>query len=105
MVMRALDIAEGRKEVIENSWDSGPTKTVVEDADIPAPTAGSSGDINETIIAIVQQMDEGKGVDLETILNACVSRGFEKDLTEPTLDQLVDEGVLDEPRFSWFSIA
>jgi len=103
MVMRALDIAEGKREVSENTWNSPPVvpKNVTTETDEDAPEA----EIGDVLTSIIEQLDEGKGVDLENVLSSASARGFDRETSEAKLDQLADEGSLKEPRFGWFSLS
>ena len=103
MVMRALDIAEGKREVSENSWNAPPAvpKNDTTETKENAPEA----EIGDILTSIIEQLDEGKGVDLENVLSSASARGFDRQTSETKLDQLVDEGMLKEPRFGWFSLS
>lgn len=103
MVMRALDIAEGKREVSENSWNAPPAvpKNDITETKENAPAA----EIGDILTSIIEQLDEGKGVDLENVLSSASARGFDRQTSETKLDQLVDEGRLKEPRFGWFSLS
>jgi uncharacterized protein len=103
MVMRALDIAEGKREVSENTWNPPPAipKSGTTEASEEAP----EGEIGDILTSIIEQLDEGKGVDLENVLSSASARGFDRQTSEAKLDQLVDVGSLKEPRFGWFSLS
>jgi hypothetical protein len=106
MVMRALDIAEGKREVSESTWDKKPTATLdIDRVESGDDTDDGSQSLSETVVLIVEQLDDGKGVDLETVLAACDSRGFDRKLAETAVDDLVNQGTLSEPRFSWFKLS
>ena len=68
-------------------------------------SAGSSQSLNETVVSIVEQLDDGKGVDLETVLAACETRGFDRESADTALDDLVNQGTLTEPKFAWFKLS
>jgi hypothetical protein len=110
MVMRALDIAEGKREVSQNTWNSplavpkNDTTEINEDAPETNEDAPEA-EIGDILISIIEQLDEGKGVDLENVLSSASARGFDRQISEAKLDQLVDEGSLKEPRFGWFSLS
>lgn len=103
MVMRALDIAEGKRDVSENSWNPPPAvpKNDAADTTENSPEA----EIGDVLTSIIEQLDEGKGVDLENVLSSASARGFDRQTSEAKLDQMVDEGRLKEPRFGWFSLS
>ena len=106
MVMRALDIAEGKREVSESTWNSKSVVTLdIDEVESAGDSVGGSQSLNETVVSIVEQLDDGKGVDLETILAACNSRGFDKESADTALDDLVNQGTLTEPRFAWFKLS
>jgi hypothetical protein len=103
MVMRALDIAEGKRDVSENSWN--PPPAVPKDDTTETTENAPEADIGDILTSIIEQLDEGKGVDLENVLSSASARGFDRQTSEAKLDQLVDEGSLKEPRFGWFSLS
>ena len=41
----------------------------------------------------------------DTLLKNAVARGFVREVAEAKLDDMLDAGVLDEPRFGWFRLA
>jgi hypothetical protein len=61
-------------------------------------------DVKETLVAIIGQLDQGDGVDFETVLTNAGARGIDRQLAESKLDELSNEGTLHEPRFGWFRI-
>ncbi len=100
-IMQALDIAEGRMEAA-----SQPVAVPApnQDADAGEVATGDESEVKETIISIIEQLDQGDGVDFETVLTNTVARGFDRSLAEDKLDELSNEGTLHEPRFGWFRI-
>ena len=107
MVRRALDIAEGKRDVGESSWGSPATTATLDVGEMSSSTGaqGNEQDLDEVVLSIIEQLDEGKGVALETMLAACAVRGFDQRTTESALDGLVSQGTLVEPRFAWFKMA
>ena len=100
-VMQALDIAEGRMEAA--SQPAPPPRSTLDDA--PADSGASDDDaVKETLVAIIGQLDQGDGVDFETVLTNADARGIDRQLAEAKLDELSNEGTLHEPRFGWFRI-
>lgn len=100
-VMQALDIAEGRMDAA--SKPAPPPQSTLDDA--PAATGASDDDaVKETLVAIIGQLDQGDGVDFETVLTNADARGIDRQLAEAKLDELSNEGTLHEPRFGWFRI-
>ena len=99
-VMQALDIAEGKMAA---ATTAPPTLSLSE------PTSGdeASGDDEElqsVILECIQAMDNGEGVDFESLVRNLSARGFTREQSEAELDTMSDEGVLHEPRFGWFKI-
>ena len=99
-VMQALDIAEGRMEAA--SQPAPPPQTRLEGDDSSAES--DEDDVKETLVAIIGQLDQGDGVDFETVLTNAGARGIDRQLAESKLDELSNEGTLHEPRFGWFRI-
>jgi hypothetical protein len=100
-VMQALDIAEGRMEAA--SQPAPPPQSTLDDA--PAAAGASDDDaVKETLVTIIGQLDQGDGVDFETVLTNADARGIDRQLAEAKLDELSNEGTLHEPRFGWFRI-
>jgi RPA family protein len=100
-IMQALDIAEGRMEAASQPV-AAPAPN--QDADTGEVATGGESEVKETIISIIEQLDQGDGVDFETVLTNTVARGFDRSLAEDKLDELSNEGTLHEPRFGWFRI-
>ncbi|MAM36478.1 MAG: hypothetical protein CL988_04855 [Euryarchaeota archaeon] len=100
-IMQALDIAEGRMDAASQPV-AAPVQSVEDDSETP-PTGGDS-EVKDTIVSLIEQLDQGDGVDFETVLTNAVARGFDRGLAEEKLDELSNEGTLHEPRFGWFRI-
>lgn len=101
-VMQALDIAEGRMDAASQPV-AAPTPTESDDAQSTGTDSGES-EVKDTLVSIIEQLDQGDGVDFETVLTNAVARGFDRGLAEEKLDELSNEGTLHEPRFGWFRI-
>tara|TARA_B110001452_G_scaffold267405_1_gene277166 strand:+ start:767 stop:1702 length:936 start_codon:yes stop_codon:yes gene_type:complete len=101
-IMQALDIAEGRMEAASQPV-AAPAPSSNEESEGGAE-AGDETEVKDTIISIIEQLDQGDGVDFETVLTNTVARGFDRSLAEEKLDELSNEGTLHEPRFGWFRI-
>jgi|TARA_B100001564_G_scaffold358610_1_gene377776 RPA family protein len=99
-VMQALDIAEGRMEAASQP---APAPQAQLDVD-SSPGDSSDDDVKDTLVAIISQMDQGDGVDFETVLTNAGARGVDRQVAEAKLDELSNEGTLHEPRFGWFRI-
>ena len=99
-VMQALDIAEGKMAA---ATTAPPTLSLSE----PASDDDASGDdveLQSVILECIQAMDNGEGVDFESLVRNLSARGFTREQSEAELDTMSDEGVLHEPRFGWFKI-
>ena len=104
-IMQALDIAEGRMEAASQPVAApAPSQDADAGADAGEAAPGGESEVKETIISIIEQLDQGDGVDFETVLTNTVARGFDRSLAEDKLDELSNEGTLHEPRFGWFRI-
>ena len=101
-IMQALDIAEGRMEAASQPV-SAPIAPA-SDADEDEAKSGGESEVKDSILSIIEQLDQGDGVDFETVLTNAVARGFDRSLAEEKLDELSNEGTLHEPRFGWFRI-
>ena len=99
-VMQALDIAEGKMAA---ATTAPPTLSLSE----PTSDDEASGDDEElqsVILECIQAMDNGEGVDFESLVRNLSARGFTREQSEAELDTMSDEGVLHEPRFGWLKI-
>ena len=101
-IMQALDIAEGRMEAASQPVSAPVAPT--SDADEGEVKSGGESEVKDSILSIIEQLDQGDGVDFETVLTNAVARGFDRSLAEEKLDELSNEGTLHEPRFGWFRI-
>jgi len=102
-VMQALDIAEGRMDAASQPV-AAPTQTESDDDTQSTGTDSDESEVKDTLVSIIEQLDQGDGVDFETVLTNAVARGFDRGLAEEKLDELSNEGALHEPRFGWFRI-
>ncbi len=101
-LMQALDIAEGRIEAATTP----PPMMSLPTAEEASSTTGDGGqNLSEFLLQAVGQLDQGEGVDYETILKNAVARGHVRETAEACLDELLESGRLSEPRFGWFRIA
>ena len=102
-IMQALDIAEGRMEAASQPV-AAPAPSTDAYGESGDAAAGGENEVKDTIVSIIEQLDQGDGVDFETVLTNTVARGFDRTLAEEKLDELSNEGTLHEPRFGWFRI-
>ena len=99
-VMQALDIAEGKMAA---ATTAPPTLSLSESAG--EDTANNDDEeLQSVILECIQAMDNGEGVDFESLVRNLSARGFTREQSEAELDIMSDDGVLHEPRFGWFKI-
>ena len=99
-VMQALDIAEGKLESASKPAPQRIESTI--DEDNPADEKGS--DIEAAITDIINTLDQGDGVDFETIIVNAEARGFQRSITEEKIEEMSDSGIVHEPAFGWFRL-
>ena len=56
------------------------------------------------MLDLIQRLDQGEGVDFDTLLSNAAARGHDRDNAESCLDDLSEDGSIHEPRFGWFKI-
>ena len=101
-IMQALDIIENKDVVREKP----PAKA--ESVEPESANSGESGnssdesDLKQTLLELIDALDQGEGVDFDTLLSNAAARGHERDDAEAMLDELSDGGEVHEPRFGWF---
>ena len=101
-VMQALDIAEGR---LDAATKPAPLKLVVEDAADEGQTEDNGKpDLEAAILDIITKLDQGDGVEFETILVNAEARGFQRTVAEEKLEELSEDGTVHEPAFGWFRL-
>ena len=61
-------------------------------------------DLKEVMLNLIRRLDQGEGVDFDTLLSNAAARGHDRDDAEASLDDLSEEGSVHEPRFGWFKI-
>ena len=101
-IMQALDIAEGKIESASQPVSSNQVSQPGNDSEDSAEE--ESDELEDVIIDIIQKLDNGDGVDFETIIVNCEARGFQRSAIEERIEQLSDEGSLHEPAFGWFRL-
>ncbi len=101
-IMQALDIIENKEIVREKP----PAKEqIVEQGGESSEGKGepaAESDLKETLLELIDALDQGEGVDFDTLLSNAAARGHERDAAEAMLDELSDGGEVHEPRFGWF---
>ena len=100
-VMQALDIAEGK---LEAATKPAPQRMLVEESSQDDGESEDQSDLESAIIDIITKLDQGDGVEFETILVNAEARGFQRTIAEEKLEELSDDGTVHEPAFGWFRL-
>ena len=100
-VMQALDIAEGK---LDAATKPAPQKLLVEQDTNEDQNSDDKPDLEAAIVDIITKLDQGDGVEFETILVNAEARGFQRSIAEEKLDELTDDGTVHEPAFGWFRL-
>ena len=107
-IMNALDIAEDKiPSFTANSPPKPQASLEVEEQEstqeeVPAPDG--EVDLNQVLLDLISRLDQGEGVDFDTLLSNAAARGHDRDASEAALDDLTEDGSVHEPRFGWFKI-
>jgi RPA family protein len=108
-LMQALDIAEGRLEaattpppMMSLPAEPGTSSEVGTDGTGESDVGDEMGGF---LVQVIGHLDQGEGVDFDTVLKNAVARGYVRELAESVLDELLESGQLEEPRFGWFKLA
>ena len=100
-VMQALDIAEGK---LDAATKPAPQRMLVEESSGDSGESKDKSDLESAIIDIITKLDQGDGVEFETILVNAEARGFQRTIAEEKLEELSDDGTVHEPAFGWFRL-
>ena len=100
-VMQALDIAEGKLDV---ATKPAPQRMLVDESGDDDSSGDDKPDLEAAIIDIITKLDQGDGVEFETILVNAEARGFQRTIAEEKLEELSDDGTVHEPAFGWFRL-
>jgi len=100
-VMQALDIAEGK---LESASKPLPQKVDIESEVEENDNQTNQDDLESAIIDIIKSLDQGDGVDFETIIVNSEARGHQRSVTEEKIESLSDDGTIHEPAFGWFRL-
>ncbi len=100
-VMQALDIAEGK---LDAATKPAPQKLLVEEDTNEDQNSDDKADLEAAIVDIITKLDQGDGVEFETILVNAEARGFQRSIAEEKLEELSDDGTVHEPAFGWFRL-
>lgn len=108
-IMNSLDIAEDKVPnlsgpTIPASQTSLDTDTNSEEPEEMENASGEEIDLKKVLLDLISRLDQGEGVDFDTLLSNAAARGHDRDASESSLDELTEEGSVHEPRFGWFKI-
>lgn len=107
-IMNALDIAEDK--IPSFTPTSTPKSQASLEVDAQESTQGETSpsdgevDLNQVLLDLISRLDQGEGVDFDTLLSNAAARGHDRDASEAALDDLTEDGTVHEPRFGWFKI-
>ena len=107
-IMNSLDIAEDKvpsmaKPAVpqsQKSLDVEETESSTEEES----SAEGEVDLKKVLLDLISRLDQGEGVDFDTLLSNAAARGHDRDASESSLDELTEECSVHEPRFGWFKI-
>lgn len=101
-IMQALDIIEN-KDVVREKPPAKAESVETESANsVDESKSSDESDLKQTLLELIDALDQGEGVDFDTLLSNAAARGHERDDAEAMLDELSDGGEVHEPRFGWF---
>jgi len=84
----------------QTSLDVNETETSSNEED----SGNDEVDLKQVLLDLISRLDQGEGVDFDTLLSNAAARGHDRDASESSLDELTEEGTVHEPRFGWFKI-
>ena len=103
--MQTLDIAEDKMPSSAPQPKPTPqTSLNVEEDSQAVEEKKQDVDLKEVMLDLIRRLDQGEGVDFDTLLSNAAARGHDRDDAEASLDDLSEEGSVHEPRFGWFKI-
>ena len=95
-VLRSLAIAEG---------DTPQTKLPEKDMTLEENSEQSNDIDYKTIITeYIQQNNSPNGTDFESIVTHCLNNKGEREVSEITIENMVDDGELFEVKFGWYKL-
>ncbi|MAT49164.1 MAG: hypothetical protein CMA27_04975 [Euryarchaeota archaeon] len=100
-VLRALAIAEGGSNQTELVNENTNTEEINNSDEII-----NSDEINykETITKYIETNDGPNGVDFESIVDFCMKNNGEREASEVTIENMVEDGELFEIKFGWYKL-
>ena len=103
-IMQTLDIAEDRMSSVDGPKVESPQSSLEVTEDVSDNSATEGVDLKKVMLDLIARLDQGEGVDFDTLLSNAAARGHDRDAAESSLDDLSEEGTVHEPRFGWFKI-
>ena len=106
-IMNALDIAEDKVPSFSSTVSSSPQTSLSVDGETDEEEEEKSAegaDLKQVLLDLISRLDQGEGVDFDTLLSNAAARGHDRDGSESALDELTEDGSVHEPRFGWFKI-
>tara|TARA_B110000444_G_scaffold254379_2_gene286787 strand:+ start:21104 stop:22003 length:900 start_codon:yes stop_codon:yes gene_type:complete len=104
-IMQTLDIAENRIPSAVTPTPAAQVNLDVGSGEVDVTdSSGEALDLKQVILDLISRLDQGEGVDFDTLLSNAAARGHDRDAAEASLDDLSEEGTVHEPRFGWFKI-
>lgn len=103
-IMQTLDIAEDRMPSVDVPRVESPQSSLEVTEDLSDNSATEGVDLKKVMLDLIARLDQGEGVDFDTLLSNAAARGHDRDAAESSLDDLSEEGTVHEPRFGWFKI-
>ena len=104
-IMQTLDIAEDKMPTATAPKVPTPQTSLDVADESSTPEASDGGvDLKQVMLDLLSRLDQGEGVDFDTLLSNAAARGHDRDAAESSLDDLSEEGTVHEPRFGWFKI-
>lgn len=105
-IMNALDIAEDKVPSFTSNTPPQSSLKVEEETEDSQDDEDKAGetDLRQVLLDLISRLDQGEGVDFDTLLSNAAARGHDRDASESALDDLTEDGTVHEPRFGWFKI-
>jgi len=100
-VMQALDIAEGK---LDSASKPAPQQLPIHEKPAESNDGDEKPDLEAAIVDIITKLDQGDGVEFETVLVNAEARGFQRSVAEEKLEELSENGTVHEPAFGWFRL-
>lgn len=102
-VLQALDIAEGKMASVRTEPAALPlTGDEAHGGATDAAEPAGDADAGATMTELIQTLDQGSGVDYETLVKNMGAKGFDAGVADTALDGLLDEGSVFEVSFGWY---